>query len=67
MSDFDMTWMTLSNSFNDSGMFEDGRGSRNILQLSFEVFEQVLQDIWILETGFWNDLGRWYDTSNWID
>jgi len=67
MDDFDMTWLTLTNSFNDSGMFDDGRGSRNILQFAFEVFEKVTQNVWIMETGFWNDSGRWYDTAYWID
>lgn len=67
LDNFDMTWLTITNSFNDSGMFEDGRGSRNVVQFSFEVFEKTVFDVWILETNFWNDMGRWDDFSSWND
>jgi len=24
-------------------------------------------NLWILNTGFWRDVGLWIDTENWID
>lgn len=26
-----------------------------------------ISDIWILESGYWNDSKIWDDTKNWID
>lgn len=34
-------------------------------QITF-IFD-LLNDNWILSTGFWNDLALWKDTKNWID
>jgi hypothetical protein len=29
--------------------------------------EDVTGEVWILNTGFWNDNGVWDDTATWID
>ena len=63
---FEMTNLTLSNSFQDSGIFETDRYYRNILQFSFDVHE-VLQAVWIMAEGVWNNSGVWVDTEVWID
>lgn len=67
MDDFYMVWMRLTNTFSDSGLFDDGHGTRNILQYAFEIYEKQLTGIWLLITGFWDDNGIWDDTANWID
>ena len=28
---------------------------------------KTFSNYWILNTGFWRDIGLWIDTENWID
>ncbi len=66
LSEFAMINLTMSNSFQDMGMFETDRYYRNVLQFTFEVYEVSVSN-WILATGNWNDSGLWIDTEVWID
>lgn len=34
---------------------------------SFSIILNVIGSDWILLTGFWNDIGIWNDSENWID
>lgn len=29
--------------------------------------EDIVGDDWILNTGFWEDLGSWIDSDSWVD
>ena len=66
MSNFDMIYLRLDNAFNDAGLFDTDRSYRRILQFRFMIDEKTT-DVWILATGFWNDAGKWDDSSLWID
>ena len=66
MSNFDMIYLTLDNSFNDQGLFSSDRAYRKIMQFRFMVMENDGGD-WILSNGIWTDGGVWIDTAVWID
>ncbi len=68
MSEFDMIYLKLENSFDDSGMFETDTSYRCILQYRFLANEKTgLCEDWILRTGLWDDSGVWGDSCIWID
>lgn len=67
VDDMDMVYLTLENGFTDSGLTPSERSYRVINQYRFLLLEIPYEADWILQTGFWNDLGVWKDSSTWID
>jgi hypothetical protein len=63
---FNMATLMLSNVVDGSELFPSNRSYRNILTYEFIIYE-IVDQVWILDTGFWNDIGTWIDTATWID
>lgn len=66
MSFHSMTWLTLSNSFNDVSLFETSYAPRNILQFSFEIYETADCSNSIWASGTWLSSGIWKSNCVWI-
>ena len=70
VDDFDMIYIFLDNSFDDTGLFESDRTYRNTMQFRFQI-NQISQvspcENWILFDGNWNDNKFWSDTCVWVD
>jgi hypothetical protein len=68
MTDFEMIWLTLSNSINDVQLFDTSYAPRNILQFSFEINETrdnpCLTSIWY--SGTWAADGIWLPNCTWV-
>ena len=70
VDDFDMIYIFLDNSFDDSGLFESDRTYRNVFQFRFQINEKIGDTPcgdWILFNGKWNDDKFWRDTCTWVD
>ena len=67
IDDMYMVYLTLENGFTDSGLTPSERSYRVINQYRFLLLEIPIEGDWILQSGFWNDLGVWKDSAAWID
>lgn len=55
------------NTFRALTVYPANNNSENDIYNQIDAIFVLLNDLWILANGFWNDQGLWFDTAFWID